>query len=108
MNIRHFGVLLGILVMLSAPAWALDLHQARSGGQVGEKLDGYVSARTQTPEVQALVAEVNARRKQEYARISQENKQTVDVVAKLAAQQIVNGLEKGAYYQAPNGSWVQR
>jgi uncharacterized protein YdbL (DUF1318 family) len=108
MNMRKFGILLGTLLTLSSPAWALDLHAARSAGQVGEKADGYVAARAQTPEVLALVAEVNARRKQEYARISQENKQPVDVVAKLAAQQIVNGLEKGAYYQTSSGSWAQR
>jgi uncharacterized protein len=108
MSLRHFGILLASLLLLASPAYALDLHQARASGLVGEKLDGYVAARKDTADVQALVREVNGKRQQEYARISKENGQPVDVVAKLAAQQIVNGLESGVYYQAPDGSWKQR
>lgn len=99
-------VLLGILV--AAPALALDLPQARTTGQVGEKLDGYIAAITNTPEVQALVSEVNTKRKQEYAKISQQKGQPVDVVAKLAFQQIVSQLPAGSSYQAPDGSWKKR
>lgn len=97
------------LVMLVAlPALALDLQSARSSGLVGEKLDGYVAAMQETAEVKALVADVNARRQQEYARISAQNKQPVDVVAKLAAEQIINNLGAGSYYQAPGGAWRKR
>ena len=108
MNFRSLGLLLITLMTLSAPAYALDLHEARASGQVGEKLNGYVSALKDTADVQALVAEINAKRKQEYARISAENSQPVDVVAKLAAEQIINGLEPGVFYQAADGSWKKR
>ncbi|HAX92230.1 MAG TPA: DUF1318 domain-containing protein [Rhodospirillaceae bacterium] len=99
-------VLLGVLV--SMPAFALDLHQARGTGLVGEKADGYAEALKKSPEVTALVAEVNAKRKIEYARISKENGQPVDVVAKLAAQQIITNLKPGSSYQMPDGSWKKR
>ncbi|MGB4107365.1 MAG: YdbL family protein [Alphaproteobacteria bacterium] len=108
MKLRSLGILFAALMLLAAPAYALDLHQARASGMVGEKLDGYVVARSNTADIQALVAEVNAKRRLEYARISKENKQPVDIVAKLAAEQIINGLEPGVYYQAPDGSWKQR
>jgi uncharacterized protein YdbL (DUF1318 family) len=108
MRLRNFGILFSALMLLAMPAYALDLQQARASGAVGEKLDGYVTARQNTPEVQALVSEVNAKRRQEYARISQENGQPVNVVAKLAAEQIINGLERGVYYQNPQGGWQQR
>ncbi len=98
--------LLGMLI--AAPALALDLHGARGSGQVGERLDGYAAALAATPDVQSLVAEVNAKRRQEYARISKQNGQPVDVVAKLAAQQIINQLPAGSAYQAPDGSWKKR
>ena len=99
-------VLMGTLVAL--PALALDLHQARGAGQVGEKADGYVAALSSTTEVKALVADVNAKRSVEYARISKENGQPVDVVAKLAAQQIITNLKAGESYQGTDGAWKKR
>jgi uncharacterized protein YdbL (DUF1318 family) len=108
MDLRKSGILFAAIMFLAMPAYALDLQGARSSGQVGERLDGYVAARKETADVRSLVAEVNAKRRQEYTRISKENNQSVDVVAKLAAEQIINGLAPGAYYQAPDGSWKQR
>ena len=99
-------ILLGLLV--ATPALALDLHSARNAGLVGEKADGYAQALKVTPDVQALVADVNAARQQEYARISKENGQPIDVVAKLAAQQIFGKLAAGNFYQAPDGSWKKK
>ncbi len=92
----------------AAPAFALDLAQARSAGLVGEKTDGYIATVQATPEAQALVIDVNARRKTEYERISKENGQAVDLVAKLAAEQIISQLPAGSYYLAPDGSWKKR
>jgi len=69
-------------------AWALSLQEARSQGLVIERADGYVEAAQLSPEVVALADEVNAKRKAEYERISKENGQPVEVVAKLAAEQI--------------------
>jgi uncharacterized protein len=105
----RFVTLLALLgVLIASPALALDLHQARAAGQVGEKSDGYIAAIKSTPEVQTLVADVNAKRQQEYARISKEKGQPIDVVAKLAFQQIVTQLAPGSSYQAPDGSWKKR
>jgi len=106
---KRFSILLALLgVLVALPAFALDLHSARSAGQVGEKLDGYVAAVQATPDVNALVADVNAKRQQEYARISKEKGQPVDVVAKLAAQEIITKLDPGSLYQAADGSWKKR
>ncbi|MCE3233274.1 MAG: hypothetical protein K0R98_1531 [Rickettsiaceae bacterium] len=78
-----------IAVLLSTTsAFALDLQQARSEGLIKENPDGYISAAKSSPEVQELVKDVNEKRKAEYTRISKENGQPVDVVAKLAAEQI--------------------
>jgi len=95
-------------VSLAIPAWALDLHSARANGSIGEKNDGYVAALRPSAEVNAVVAEVNAKRSAEYARISKENGQTVDVVAKLAASQIINGLPAGTSYQDGAGNWKSK
>jgi len=108
MKPRILTVLAILGALVAFPAFALDLHQARTSGMVGEKLDGYAAALKATPEVNALVADVNAKRKAEYARISKQNGQPVDVVAKLAAAQIINGLEVGSSYQDANGNWKTR
>ncbi|MEI7668738.1 MAG: YdbL family protein [Pseudomonadota bacterium] len=108
MKLHFFTLFAALGALIAFSAFALDLHQARSSGMVGEKLDGYVSALKDTPEVDALVADVNAKRKQEYTRISKQNGQPVDVVAKLAATQIINGLESGIHYQDADGKWKTR
>jgi uncharacterized protein YdbL (DUF1318 family) len=95
-------------LIMAFPAIALDLQSARTSGLVGETRDGYVAAVVSRPDVQALVDEINAKRRAEYARISKENGQSVDVVAKLASEQIINRLDSGAYYKGPDGSWKRR
>lgn len=96
------------LSLLALPAFALSLQQARISGQVGEGNNGYAVARASTPDVQQLVADVNAKRRAEYAKISQGNGQPVDVVAKLASGQIAQQLEPGSYYQDASGGWKQK
>jgi uncharacterized protein YdbL (DUF1318 family) len=108
MTPRFFGLLAVMATFITFPAFALDLHQARASGLVGEQLDGYAIALKANAEVSVLVAEVNTKRKEEYARISKGNGQTVDVVAKLAAQQIIAGLDAGSPYQGSDGSWKKR
>lgn len=100
-------VLMAALLM-AAPALALDLHEARDAGIVGEKRDGYVAVLKKSAEADALAQEVNQKRRQEYQRISRENNQPADVVGKLAAEQIINGLGSGNYYQDAGGSWKKR
>jgi uncharacterized protein YdbL (DUF1318 family) len=84
-------ILYSIIVLLSfvaSSAFALELQEARSQGLLREKPDGYVAVVKSSPEVEALAKEVNAKRLAEYQKISKENGQPVDIVAKLAAQQI--------------------
>jgi len=108
MKPRLLALLTILCALVALPAFALELHQARASGMVGEKLDGYVTALKASPEVTALVADVNAKRSQEYARISKENGQPIDVVAKLAAEQIIIKLEPGSPYQGTDGRWKTR
>jgi uncharacterized protein len=80
---------------LASSAYALDLHTARSTGLVGELPTGYIKALKPSPEVDALVEEVNAKRRAEYTRISKQNGQSVEVVGALAAPQIAKGIAAG-------------
>lgn len=94
--------------LLSFPAFALTLDQARNARSIGEQIDGYVGVLKSSPEVNALAADINAKRKQEYLRISKENGQPVEVVAKLAAQEVINKLPAGNMYQSPDNGWKKR
>ncbi|MFO0389294.1 MAG: YdbL family protein [Alphaproteobacteria bacterium] len=96
------------LMLFALPAMALGLADARKQGMVGEKTDGYVAAIKASGDVNSLVSEVNAKRKAEYTRISKENGQPVDVVAKLASPQIIEGLPAGSLYQGSDGVWKTR
>ncbi len=100
--------LTALLLGAASPAWALDLHEARRSGLIGEQRDGYTTALQANAAINALVADVNAKRRAEYARIAKEKGQTVDIVAKVAAEQIVTGLELGAKYQDATGAWKVR
>ncbi len=100
--------LLLLLLLCTFPAWALDLQTARGQGLVGEMNDGYVTVLQASPAAVSLAADVNAKRRAEYQKISQANGQPVEVVAKLAAGQIVKNLGKGAKYQDTAGQWQTR
>ena len=108
MKLRFFSLMVATSMLLAAPAYALDLDEARASGAVGETLEGYVAVIQESAEAEALAAEVNAKRKVEYKRISAENQQTVEVVAKLAAQKIINKLQPGEKYQDAKGAWKTR
>jgi uncharacterized protein YdbL (DUF1318 family) len=93
---------------LAFPAMALDLQDARRQGAVGEKPNGYVAAIKNSPEVEALVKDINDKRKTEYQKISGENGQSAEVVGKIAAGQIIGNLEAGSMYQDVSGQWKKK
>jgi uncharacterized protein len=98
-------IIIAIMLLLAMPAQALELHAARQAGMVGEGNNGYIVALQSNAATNALVSEVNQKRRQEYSRISVENGQTPEVVAKLAVPQIIKNLEKGTQFQDENGAW---
>lgn len=101
-------LLAGISLFFSLSAAALDLQQARSTGQIGELNTGYVQALNNGGDAATLADDVNAKRRAEYSRISAANGQSVDIVARLAAGQIVKNLGAGAKYQDASGNWRTR
>lgn len=106
---RNFALALFAGVLLFAgSAFAMDLSQARSQGVVGEKLDGYVGVVMPSADATAVSNEVNTRRRAEYEKISKQNGQPVSVVAKVAAETIINGLPAGSMYQGADGAWKRK
>lgn len=107
---RIARALLVVFALLGAgAAAALDLDSAKAQGVVGERVDGYVAAVSASPsdEVQALVADVNRKRKATYAEIATRNGTPVAEVAKLAAKKLLDRAPSGAWFWA-NGVWYQK
>lgn len=79
-----------LLAAMSLPgAFAADLDQAKQRGMVCELPTGFLEATgSATGDVQAMVKNINDRRKQEYARIAEEHGVTPEDVGTLTAQKL--------------------
>ena len=98
--------------MLAAPAQAQRdpaYQAAREAGQVGEKMDGYLGiVGAATPQLRALVDDINIRRRAVYAQQAQANNATLEEYAFTAGCLAISRTSPGEMYQAPDGSWQQR
>lgn len=101
---------LAACALMGSVALADPLSDAKAAGQVGEKPDGYLGAVSSgaPASVQALVADINARRKAEYQSIAAKNGQTVNVVEALVAAKLAGKARPGEYIMAPSGQWVKK
>ena len=100
----------GLIVFGAAlPSAAIDLDAARAQGLVGEQSDGYVGAVSASPsaDVQALVADVNAKRRAAYGEIAQKNGTAPDAVAALSAQKLIERAPAGQWI-GDKGRWTQK
>jgi uncharacterized protein YdbL (DUF1318 family) len=101
-----------LLAGLAAPALAQRdpaYEAARQAGQVGEKADGYLGVVGNQPQsIQALVADLNIRRRANYAQRAQENRATLEEYALTQGCILISRTVPGEKYQAPDGSWQTR
>lgn len=84
-----------IALCFSAASFALSLDDAKDQGLVGENLSGYLTAISVTPEVTALVEEINAKRKQAYQKLANDNNLTLAAVEQMAGQKAVEKSKSG-------------
>jgi uncharacterized protein YdbL (DUF1318 family) len=84
------------------PAYAA----ARAAGTVGEKADGYLASLGGG--TQAMVDDLNIRRRALYTEQARTESVTVDQVAFVAGCRNIARTVAGEKYQAPDGSWQTR
>ncbi|MCB1993001.1 MAG: YdbL family protein [Geminicoccaceae bacterium] len=98
------------LLGLWRKAWAVDLAEAKSAGQLGERIDGFVGvvSADAPPEVRALAGEINAGRRAEYAAIAKRQGVALEVVAQLAGEKLVQRAGPGEWILDADGRWLQR
>ena len=104
-----------ILVMLfmffaAQNAWAIDIHDAKDQGLVGEATSGYLAA-VGSPagdEVNALIAAVNKKRKEQFKLAAQKTGTTLAQVQNRFYELAIQKTHAGHYYQDSAGKWVKK
>lgn len=82
---------------------------ARSGGKVGEKMDGYLGiVGASTPDLDKMVKDINIKRRAVYAQKAQAANATLEEYALTAGCLAISRTAPGEKYQAPDGSWQTR
>jgi uncharacterized protein len=99
--------------LLTAPAAQAQrdpaYQAARQAGQVGEQPDGYLGHVTPpTPEIRALVLDINIKRKDAYTRSAASTGATVEQFAFTSGCNLIARTQPGEKYQAPDGRWLTR
>jgi uncharacterized protein YdbL (DUF1318 family) len=103
------AVLLGVL-WLPLPGWSLTLEEAKTQGMVGEQPNGYLGIVQPgaSAEVQALVNDVNQKRRQMYEEIARRNATKLDAVETLAGKTAIDNTKPGNFIRSPSGQWVRK
>ena len=102
-------LLLGVL-WPSWPSWALTLEEAKTQGLVGEQPNGYLGIVQPgaSADVQALVDDVNQKRRQMYEDIARRNSTKLEAVEMLAGQTAIDNTRAGNFVRSPSGQWVKK
>jgi len=95
------------MLLVSAQVFALELHDAKAQGVVGESVNGYLGAVKSSPDVNALVKDINAKRKAEYERIAKQNGIAVSDVEALAGKKAIDKTPAGQFVNV-TGSWMKK
>lgn len=98
---------------IAAPLMAQDRDPAyaaaRAAGQVGEKPNGYLGiVGNATPTLQAMVDDLNNRRRAVYTQRAQAQGATLEEFAFTSGCLAISRTEPGERYQAPDGTWQTR
>ncbi|WP_284125777.1 YdbL family protein [Parerythrobacter aestuarii] len=88
-----------------SPAYAA----ARAAGQVGEKPDGYLGVvGAQSGDIEALVADINIKRRANYTERAQAQNVTLQEYAFAQGCELIQRTVPGEKYQTPAGAWETR
>jgi uncharacterized protein YdbL (DUF1318 family) len=82
---------------------------AKSRGEVGERIDGYLAVVTSTSaEVKAAVDEINIGRKQVYTRLAREQNVKIEIVAKLTGEKQLAKAAPGEMIMGEDAVWKKK
>ena len=107
-NIKLFLVL--ICLSFSSLSFAIDLSDAKAQGLVGETKNGYLASvkHGSSAEVEALIKDINNKRKKRYNEISAKVGKPLAVIESLAGEKFQKNTKSGNYIQQGNGRWNKK
>jgi uncharacterized protein len=102
--------LLLVVLWLPLPSWGLTLEEAKAQGMVGEQPNGYLGIVQPgaSAEVQALINDVNQKRRQMYTDIARRNSTKLEAVEMLAGKTAIDNTRPGNFIRSPSGQWVKK
>ena len=96
------------LLLITQPAYSIDLQTAKDQGLVGETPSGYLAAvKSPSPEVSALIESINSKRKQKFKEIAANNNTSLQAVEQLAGKKAIEKSAPGSYVKV-GGSWQKK
>ena len=103
-------VLLLVCFGFNSSVYALDLHQAKAAGLVGELRSGYLGAvkAEAGSEIRTLIDDINAKRRAKYKEIAGKNGTDLAAVEALAAKKAIEKTAAGQFFQSSSGSWQKK
>jgi hypothetical protein len=106
----RIAAILITLGLFALPVAAQSLDAAKAAGQIGERIDGYVGVvdASAPGDIKRLVDEVNAGREAKYAEIAAERGTSVQAVAQIAGQKLIERAARGEYVMGADGRWRQK
>lgn len=96
--------------LISLPAHAISLDDAKQQGLVGERASGYLGIVTPSPsaDIKQLVNEINAKRKALYQRKAEKAGVATDIMELRTGQRLQERAPSGEYIQDQNGQWIRK
>src|SRR6187399_2594317 len=111
MFIARLTIVVCVVILWTAvasSAFALSLDEAKANGLVGEKPNGYLWAvNPSNAEAQALIKDVNQKRRQAYEDIAKRNGTNVQAVQTLAGEKAIQNTKPGNFVEGPGG-WSKK
>jgi uncharacterized protein YdbL (DUF1318 family) len=100
---------LSLLAASAAPAQTPAVDQAKAGGQVGERYDGYLGLVTNVPAtVRSQVSAINVRRRTLYSNFAATHRVSPREVGITAGCQLLGRVGVGEAYLLPDNVWRRR
>lgn len=82
---------------------------ARSAGQVGEQVNGYLGFVTPpSTDLRKVIEDINIKRRAVYADKAKANNATIEEYALTSGCLLIKNTSPGEKYQAPDGTWQTR
>ncbi len=105
----------GMLIAVSAApaAYAADpvIQTAKSSGQIGERIDGYlgvVEGSSVDPATLRRVEEINALRRAAYDDLARKTGATIEAVARVTGEKQIERVDAGEHYLDDSGMWKRK